>query len=141
MRVVLDTNILVSALLYGGVPLEVLSLAESGVVQPLASREALAELLDVLSRPKFAQRFRQLGFSPRTAASRYRALATMIEPKERPRLCSDEADDEFLAIAVTGHADVIVSGDSHLLSCAESPVPVVTATEFLFIVRDMLTTS
>lgn len=48
MRVVIDTNVLVSAFLFGGTPLELLSLAESSEFEVVASDEALAELADVL---------------------------------------------------------------------------------------------
>jgi uncharacterized protein len=137
MRVVLDTNILVSAFLYGGLPLGVLRLADAGVIEVITSEAALSEFGTVLERPKFRERLRELGFSARTAVRRYRELAAIVEASDRPGICADPADDEFIAIAVASEADIIVSGDRHLLTTsARSPIPVVTAAEFLAAVRE-----
>ena len=138
MKAVLDTNILVSAFLYGGVPLDVLRLADAGVIDVVTSEDALSELATVLARPKFRDRLRQLGFSARTAVRRYRELASVVEVSDRPGICEDPADDEFIAIAIASEADIIVSGDRHLLDRADrSPIPVVTAAELVVALREL----
>lgn len=138
MKAVLDTNVLVSAFLFGGPPLDVLDLAEAGLVQVFTSEDALAELHAVLSRPKFRGRLRSLGLTAAGLTSLYRRLATVVAPSDAPGVCSDPQDDQFIAIAVSAGADAIVSGDRHLLACSETPVPVITVTEFLLAVRDLL---
>jgi putative PIN family toxin of toxin-antitoxin system len=139
IRAVLDTNVLVSAFLYGGPPLDVLDLAEAGVVEVYTSEDALAELHAVLSRDKFAGRLRSLRLSAPAIVSLYRRLAAVITPADVIGICSDPQDEEFIGIALAAGADVIVSGDRHLLDCADSsPIPVLTAAEFLLAVRDMM---
>jgi predicted nucleic acid-binding protein len=66
IRAVLDTNVLVSAFLYGGPPLDVLDLAEAGVLEVYTSEDAIAELHAVLSRDKVAGRHHRPG--PREAS-------------------------------------------------------------------------
>lgn len=136
MIAVLDTNVVVSAFLFGGVPLDIISLAEASAVQLITSTAAVEELKNVLARPRFSERLRGLGITPDVLSFRYRELAATVEPGEMPHICSDDSDNLFIAIAVAGSADVIVSGDSHLQACSGvSPVPVVTPSQFLEIVR------
>jgi hypothetical protein len=138
LRVVLDTNILVSAFLYGGIPLDVLDLAESSLIELYTSEAALSELLAVLSRSEFQPRLRSLRLSANTIVALYAETANVIAPAPPPRICSDPADDAFIGIAVAAEADLIVSGDRHLLACSESsPVPVVTASELLRVVESI----
>jgi uncharacterized protein len=139
VRVVIDTNVLVSAFLFGGTPLELVSLAESSVFEVATSEEALAELADVLSRPTFRRRFRELGFSPQDVINRYQGLAIAADPGASPGICEDPDDDRFIALAVASDADVIVSGDRHLLDCSDSsPVPIVTAAELVALIEETL---
>lgn len=139
MKVVLDTNVVVSALLYGGPPLDALDLAEAGVVQVYTSADALAELHAVLSRPKFRGRLHALGLSAAKLTSLYRRLAEVVAPSDAPGVCSDPQDDAFIGIGLSASADAIISGDRHLLSCSQaSPIPIITVTEFLLAVRDLL---
>lgn len=136
MRVVLDTNILISGLLFGGPPFEVLSLAESSVIQVITADAALVELLEVLNRPKLSGRLATLGVTPPQAVLRYRRMAIIVEPHTVSKICPDDSDNLFIDIALAGRADVIISGDGHLLGCSDqSPVPVVAPSQFLDILR------
>lgn len=138
MRAVLDTNIVVSALLFGGIPLDIIDLAEASAIDLLTSPAALAELSSGPNRPRFSKWFRARGLEPAVALMRYSELVMVVEPSDPPRICSDNADNEIIAAAVAGEADVIVSGDHHLLDCSErSPVPVVSPAEFVGIIRGM----
>lgn len=76
----------------------------------------MAELLDVVSREKFARRFAQVGLTPLGIVGEIRRLATMAAPASVPRVIASDADDDHvLACALAGNADLIVSGDKHLL--------------------------
>jgi putative PIN family toxin of toxin-antitoxin system len=139
IKAVLDTNVLVSGFLYGGPPSDVLDLAEAGVVEIYTSERAIAELHDVLSRSKFSSRFRYLRLTASAIVSAYRHSAILITPVNIPHICSDSDDEEFIGIALAAGADAIVSGDHHLLECSDSsPIPVLTATEFLIAVTHMM---
>jgi predicted nucleic acid-binding protein len=76
----------------------------------------MAELLDVLSREKFAKRLTAAGVTPIGIVGEIRRLAIMASPADVPRVvASDPDDDHVLACAVASHATLIVSGDQHLL--------------------------
>lgn len=112
VRGVLDTNVLVSALLMGGAPRSALdTVLDNGVV--LVSTATLLELADVLGRPKFDKYL--------TEDERMRFLvgllkqAEMVDITEAIEACRDPRDNKFLELAVCGRADVLISGDEDLL--------------------------
>lgn len=112
MRIVLDTNVLVSAALKDRSPpaLAVHLAARRGV--PLKSEATERQLFDVLARPYFLTLV-----SPDTRAwlRSVMAAAELVAIVERVAACRDPTDDKFLELAVNGHADLIVSGDNDLL--------------------------
>lgn len=117
MRVVLDTNKLVSAILSPlGAPRRLLDDARAQVFELCSSPVLMAELLDVVSREKFARRLAAAGLAPLGIVSEIRRLATMATPADVPRVVANDADDDHvLACAVAAQADLLVSGDKHLL--------------------------
>ena len=120
MNVVLDTNTVVSGSLWSGAPRQVLDLARSGVVTLFTSPELLAELADVLRRKKFATRLEQAGITADELVYGYAAVARTIRPaKIAPVILDDPDDDKVLACAKTAKAEVITSGDNHLLKLKE----------------------
>lgn len=118
MRVVLDTNTLVSALLSPhGPPRRLLDAARAQVFELCSSPVLVAELLDVVSREKFAKRLAAAGLTPLGIVGEIRRLAVMAAPVDVPRVVADDPDDDHvLACALTAQADLIVSGDKHLLN-------------------------
>lgn len=115
MRVVLDTNTLVSALLSPhGPPRRLLDDARAQVFELCSSPVLVAELLDVVSREKFAKRLAAAGLTPLGIVGEIRRLAVMAAPVSVPRVVAD--DDHVLACALAAQADLIVSGDKHLLN-------------------------
>jgi uncharacterized protein len=120
MRAVADTNVVVSGLLWPGPPRRILDLARTGQVELFTSPVLLAELEDVLSRRKFIRRLDLAGVAPQDLVQGYAALARVILPTEVPPIITEDPDDdEVLACARAARAEVIVSGDSHLLRLAE----------------------
>jgi putative PIN family toxin of toxin-antitoxin system len=92
----------------------------------------LAELLDVLSREKFATRLAQAGLTPQAIVVELRRLAHMATPQGVPRVIDqDPDDDEVLACAVAGRADLIISGDRdlHSLGGHYAGIPILTPTQ------------
>lgn len=133
MRVVVDTNTLVSGLLWHGSPRRVLDAARAGTLQLYTTAVLLAELEEVLQRPKFAQRLALAGVSANTLVLGYTALAQLVKPAElTPVVLTDPDDDEVLACAFAARAEIIVSGDSHLLDLKNyEGIPIVTAAQLL----------
>lgn len=133
MRIVADTNVVVSAFLWGGIPRQVLDAVRAHEATLYTSPALLAELTEVLAREKFAPRFEATGLTPARLLDRYRALATLIEPAPLPTpVTRDPDDDPILACALAARADLIVSGDDDLLSLGDyEGIPIRTAAQAL----------
>lgn len=117
MRAVADSNVVVSGLLWRGPSRALLDLAREGRIELFTSLELLGELLDVLGRPKFQPRLQLAAVAPIDLVVGYASLATRIHTRERePVIAEDPDDDAVLACALAAEADVIISGDRHLLA-------------------------
>lgn len=117
MRCVLDTNTLVSALLWGGVPEQLLAAAAEGRVELFSTEALIGELAGVLTRAKFAPRILRAQRTPSQLLAQYRGLVEIVEPAIiAPTVASDPDDDRVLACALAAGADLIVSGDTDLLN-------------------------
>lgn len=133
MRIVLDTNVLISGFFWGGPPRQVLDAARSGRVELFTSPTLLAELHEVLQRPKFADRLRQVGVSAEQLVSDYQQLAVTVQDREFSLPFVRDVDDiVVLACALEANATVIVSGDLDLLVLESAAgVSILTATQLL----------
>lgn len=112
MRVVLDTNILISAFVFpGGTPEAVYRLALEGRISMITSPTLLAEFARVLS-DKFGWNTRMV----EGAVTQVARIGEVVRPIERLTvIAEDPSDDRVLEVAVAADAAVIVSGDRHLL--------------------------
>ncbi|MCA0458031.1 MAG: putative toxin-antitoxin system toxin component, PIN family [Chloroflexi bacterium] len=136
MRFVVDTNILISAFFWGGVPGQVLEVGKRSLSTLVTSEDLLAELLDVLERDKFSERLRFINLTPTEFLRNYRELVDIVpvEPLPQP-VCDDPDDDAILACAVSGEADYIVSGDDDLLRLVMyENIPIVKPAQFLSLI-------
>ena len=115
VRVVLDTNVLVSALIDDGKPRKlVLELLDKNTV--ILSRQMFAELADVISRDKFTVTSSQVD---RFVSSLVR-MSKMVADNARFKVLSEDPDDDVvLNTAYTGRAEFIVTGDRHLLKLGQ----------------------
>jgi putative PIN family toxin of toxin-antitoxin system len=132
VRVVLDTNLLVSGVIAAGLPRRLVDGATAGEFELCTSEVLLAELLDVLSREKFAARLAQAGLTPEGIVGDLRRIAVVVLPPAVPRVVpNDPDDDQVLAAALAGAADIIASGDKRdLLPLGNyQGIPIVTARE------------
>lgn len=126
LRVVLDTNVLVSALLFPAGSLSWLRHAwQSEAIIPLASQATTLELIRVLSYPKF-----QLTNDEREdLLADYMPWCETVVVSEPPAVpqCRDPFDRPFLELALAGRADALVTGDGDLLALAKDfPVSILT---------------
>jgi putative PIN family toxin of toxin-antitoxin system len=116
-RLVLDTNVVVSALLWEGNPGLLLAKAENGEARLYTSRILLDELQDILGRPKLTKRVGLTGLGIAEMVASYRRVATVKRAKPLDRTFSrDPDDDHVIACALAARADFLVSGDGDLLS-------------------------
>jgi len=110
LKVVIDTNVIISALLFGGQPAEVLRLARKQEIQNITSPAILDEIQGVLIR-KFL-------WEPKLAKETRRWVASfseMVEPVETVSVIPHAFDNRFLECALAGQATFIISGDHHLI--------------------------
>lgn len=133
-RVVLDTNVVVSALLFRGETSRLHALWKKKAFSIAASKEIVAEYVRVLAYPKFKLTEGEI------KGIIQEELLPFIEPivvtGKFDGVCSDPDDDKFLACAHAAKADAIVSGDGHLLSLKKfKSCLIVTVEEFLKKVR------
>jgi uncharacterized protein len=118
VRLVLDTNVVASALLWGGTPRMVLQAARDKRVRLFTSTALLTELTDVLGRRKFDRKIAASALTVDQIVDRYVALATPVQPAPTPRVAPDPDDDVVIGTALAAKADGIVTGDKALLSVA-----------------------
>jgi len=133
-RIVLDTNVLISAILFGGPPRDVLKLVISGTVGCSISLAILDELRDVLQRPKFK-------FSSEQSFNVLEELHTacdIINPMVKINVITEDPDDnKILECAVEAKSAFIVSGDRHLLDLVEfRGIKILTPNAYIKMVKD-----
>jgi len=112
-RVVLDTNILVSALLFKGGLARIVDLWKKGKIIPVLSRETFAEFEAVLEYPKFSLTRQEIKVLIEEELLPYFEVIEITDDVEG--ICRDTNDDKFIACAVSASADFIVTGDKDLL--------------------------
>jgi len=129
VRLVADTNTLISGLLWGGTPGRLIDLAVDGRIKLVTSLPLLAEFEGVLARDKFAGQLAKRGLTFGDVFEGYVALVETVAPaKIAPTIKRDPADDQVLAAGLGGKVELIVSGDAHLLDLKQfRRIEIVTA--------------
>ncbi len=137
MKVVVDTNVFISAFLWHGTPHNILTLIEDGVVVSCVTPSMLLELQQVLSRPKFLPKIRE------RKTSCEEILGTVIDFSQLhpdksidPVVHADPDDDKVLACAKISGAQFIITGDPHLLHLKKwLDVTILNPRQFLSAIR------
>ncbi|HOA61356.1 MAG TPA: putative toxin-antitoxin system toxin component, PIN family [Verrucomicrobiota bacterium] len=132
MKLVADTNTLVSASLWQGPSARLLEAVASGKVELVLSPALLAEFASVMARPKFVGRIAAQGTTADELARKLSEEATLVAPGplSLPPELRDPDDLPVLACAVTAEAEAIVSGDQDLLTMGSfQGIPILNARE------------
>jgi putative PIN family toxin of toxin-antitoxin system len=130
IKVVIDTNVLISGLLFGGTPGKLISLWQGGVIKPIASKDIFDEYLRVLTYPRFRLDEEEINFIL------YREILPYFDiidaPSGKRVIAADPADDKFIHCALACDAAYIISGDQHLLaSTVHHKIKILSPAEFL----------
>ncbi len=134
MKAVLDTNVVVSALLIAGsVPDRIVHAARERAFVPVTSPALLAELGDVAQRPRISRRIGWTRERILAFVREFERNAVVVEPEVTLEILRrDPTDNRVLEAAITARADYIVTGDSHLLELGSyEGVGIVTPARFL----------
>jgi putative PIN family toxin of toxin-antitoxin system len=133
MRVVLDTNIFISAILGGRLGV-IIDEWRAGKFKLIITEEIAREYLDVINRPKF--KIPQVEIL--TTTEYLLQNAEFVTPLEEILvIVADATDNKFLEAAVAGHVNFIVSGDNHVLELGSfRGIPILTAKEFIVKIMD-----
>lgn len=131
-RVVIDTNVVLSALIFGGRLSRLRRLWSCGDVTPLICRETTTEFLRVLAYPKFRLNKREQEALREEFLPYCEVVKLPEHPVDLPVSCRDRDDMVFLALSVFAQADYLISGDRDLAALrANAPVAIVSPAEFL----------
>lgn len=112
MKVILDTNVVMSAVFFGGSPLKILEAWREERVELVVSEDILSEYAEIADR--LSVRHPQVDFHPWLSLIKENATIVRVR-RPYPAVCEDPDDDAFLACALKAGAKIICSGDHHLL--------------------------
>ena len=129
-KVVIDTNVVISGLLFNGVPGKIVSLWRKRQILPFVSKAIIQEYLRVLSYPKFKLNNQEIEYLL------YHEILPFFELTETCAELSivsrDPSDDMFIHCALAQSIETIISGDAHLLDLGKSQaINILSPAEFL----------
>ncbi len=132
IKVCLDSNIFISALLFDGKPEEILFMASSGEIKITISPDLIGEV-----KKNLVKKFHRPEAEIRKLLKAITSISQIVIPRSKIRVIEYLPDNKILATALEGQVDYIVTGDSkHLLPLKEfKGIPIVTPTNFLTILR------
>lgn len=142
MRVVVDTNVAVSGLLWPGPPNQILKWARERILEIVACEQTADELKRVLQYKRFAQRLSTLDTNAAQVFAYFQNLVFFVAtPELIPEYIVEDAfDNFFLALASHNNARLIISGDHHLLNLREyERIQIVTPSEACKVIETLLT--
>lgn len=110
-KVIIDTNVIVSALISKGIPSKILTeLVFERKIELQLSEEIFSEYVGVLMRPKFI-RIPSFQLNAEIVISRIEELAKRTQPTEKLDIITDKNDNRFLELALATHADYLITGN------------------------------
>lgn len=134
-RVVLDTNVLISALLFRGGLSKIVGLWQKGKIIPVISKETFSEFVTVLEYPKFSLTQEETDSIIKYEILPYFEIVEVV--KGVKGICRDPEDDKFISCAISGSVDYIVSGDKDLFDLKQyKSIRIIKASDFLKMVYD-----
>lgn len=136
VRIVADTNTILSGLLWSDPPQQLIHAARAKRIELCTSVTLSAELAEVISRERFSMGIRAAGLSAAELVADYARLARIVTAAEiTPTVAGDPDDDQVLARALAARADAIVSGDKRLRNIKTyQGIPILGTAEVLALV-------
>ena len=117
LKIVLDTNTLISAFFWQGNEFELFQNIEQGKAELYISQEILEELKEVLNRDKFKSVISKTNQTPNEIIQKIISVSNVVMGEKLGiKACRDDKDNKFLECAILAKADYIVSGDEDLIA-------------------------
>ncbi|MBW2634869.1 MAG: putative toxin-antitoxin system toxin component, PIN family [Deltaproteobacteria bacterium] len=136
VRIVIDTNVVISGLLFGGVPGNIIKLSARDDIQLLVSGDIVNEYIKVLSYPKFRLNEDEISYLLYHILLPESEIVKTSVPKH-VIIEDDPSDDKFLVCAAAGNAQYLISGDVHLTTLKQyHKTKIVRPSAFLQIIID-----
>ena len=137
LKVVLDANVWVSALLWGGKPAAVIKAAEDGKISIVTSEEIVGEISQVLTYPKLSKIYQAENLRHEDLIEAVLKIAKFVKVTKKFNVVLEHsADDKFIDCALAAGADYIVSGDKHLLKIVSyKKTQILSVNEFLQLIE------
>jgi len=117
IKVIIDTNVLVSTLILRGKLSKIVELWKTGIIVPVFSRETFKEFKNVLEYPKFSLSRSEIKTIIEEEVLPFFEIVEVTE--EVKGICRDPDDDKFISCAISASAELIVSGDKDLCNLGE----------------------
>ena len=133
MRVVLDTNVLISATFWNGDSSRILDKVERKEIELIISKETLEEFIAVLGYKEIQDKVKDKYLEMKRTVEKIISISTIVEPHQKFKIIEDDPDDDkFLDCAIEGNVEFIISQDRHLLKLQEfEGIKIITPSEFL----------
>jgi putative PIN family toxin of toxin-antitoxin system len=126
MKIVLDTNVLISGIFWNGLPRKVVSLWAKNKIQLLITKQIFNEFI------RISKKIDNKGIATNKWAVRIIKNSIIVPDKELTTICRDPEDNKFLNCALVGNADYVISGDNDLLILkAVGSTKIVSPAQFL----------
>lgn len=127
MRIVVDTNVVISGAFFGGPPRKVIESIVSKKIEAYATPEIIDEYNEIVEE----MIRRKQGHLQKDIMSYFTAWLKIIEPVAKVEVCRDPDDDKFISCAIDAKAIYIISGDKDLLDIKEyDGIEIITAADF-----------
>ena len=130
MNIVIDTNVVISAILFGGTPGKLIDLWKTGRIAPLITEEIMTEYIRVLAYPKFNLTEEEINYIIQREILPFFKVVKSVPGSSIIK--EDPDDDKFIQCAQAGKAKIIISGDQHLLALKSyKTIEIKTPNQFL----------
>jgi uncharacterized protein len=134
IKVVLDTNILISAIIFGGSISTIRKAWREARIDPILTRETFEELIDALDYPKFSLTSEQIAFLIQDEILPYFNVVAITEKVNG--ICTGPDDDIFISCALSADAGYIVTGDKALLYVKQyKDIKIISPADFIKILE------